>query len=161
MAEDIVQNAFIRLVQKIHQFDNTRPFAPWSLRCVINDAIKAAGRQKRQVSLDSAELSQSIALIDSLADPQPGPEDQFIDAERCQEVWQAIHRLPPEQRAAIVQRYYLGYSEADMSAHMQCPAGTVKWLLHTARHKLRFFLAAYTMPPETEILSEYAEYKED
>jgi DNA-directed RNA polymerase specialized sigma subunit len=47
LAEDIVQEAFVQLVRKIHKFDETRPFAPWFLRCVINDALKAAQRQKR------------------------------------------------------------------------------------------------------------------
>ena len=143
LAEDIVQNAFVRLAQTIQQFDAARPFGPWFLRSVINEAIKAAGRQKRQVSIETADTVQAAALIEMLADPQPGPEEQAIRAETCQEVWQALERLNPEQRAAVVQRYYLGYSEAEMSLLLQRPAGTVKWLLYTARQKLRDWLAVF------------------
>jgi DNA-directed RNA polymerase specialized sigma24 family protein len=51
-----------------------------------------------------------------------------------------------------VQRYYLGYSEAEMSAALQRPAGTVKWLLHTARKRLRGLLATFgpSVTPEDE-----------
>lgn len=152
LAEDIVQEAFVQLVRKIHTFDEKRPFAPCFLRCVVNDALKATQRQKRQISLDGTDAEAAMGLLDTLADSQPGPEAQALQAETNREVWQALKYLTPEQRAAIVQRYYLGYSEAEMSAALQRPAGTVKWLLHTARKRLRGLLAAFGPPatPEEE-----------
>jgi len=50
LAEDIVQAAFMKAARKIDQFDPQRPFRPWFLRMVVNDAIKAAKGQKRLVS---------------------------------------------------------------------------------------------------------------
>jgi len=44
MAEDIVQTAFIRAFEKIKGSDETRPFRPWFLRMVVNDAIKVSVR---------------------------------------------------------------------------------------------------------------------
>ena len=87
LAEDIVQEAFVKLVRKIHKFDETRPFASWFLRCVTNDSLKAVQRQKRQVPLDEAEAVQAAELLAALADSQPGPEAQAPKAETCQEVW--------------------------------------------------------------------------
>src|SRR5262245_4363710 len=52
LAEDIVQAAFLRAYDRIHQFDAERAFGPWFLKSVINDALKAVARQERQVSLD-------------------------------------------------------------------------------------------------------------
>ncbi len=150
LAEDIVQEAFVRLTRKIHQFDEIRPFAPWFLRSVINDALKVAQRQKRQVSLDEAESTRAAKLLEALVDSQPGPEDQILQAETSQEVWQALEWLTPEERVAIVQRYYLGYSEAEMSAAMQRPAGTVKWLLHSARKRLRGLLGVLALTASEE-----------
>ncbi len=147
LAEDIVQEAFVRLVQKIYQFDDTRPFAPWFMRSVVNDALKAIHREARHVSLDTAETMQAAALIDKLTDPHPGPEEWVVDDETCREVWQALGELPPEQRAAIVQRYYLGYSESEMSAKLQRPLGTIKWLLHAARLRLRDLLGSGRSTP--------------
>jgi len=152
LAEDIVQEAFVQLARKIHNFDEGRSFAPWFLRCVVNDALKAVQWQKRQVPLDEVEAAQAVELLSALADSQPGPEAQALQAETNREVWQALEVLAPEQRAVIVQRYYLGYSEAEMSASLQRPAGTVKWLLHTARKRLRILLATLGPPvtPEEE-----------
>ncbi len=143
LAEDIVQAAFVRLPQVIHQFDPARPFGPWFFRCVVNDALKALRRQKRQVSLDAIAADDSSALAAYLTDPHPDPEALTVDAETRQALWQALLHLAPDQRAAIVQRYYLGLSEAEMSVQMQRPAGTVKWLLHSARARLRDRLAAF------------------
>ena len=41
LAEDIVQAAFLRAYERIGQFDAGRPFGPWFLRSVVNDAVKA------------------------------------------------------------------------------------------------------------------------
>ncbi len=146
LAEDVVQDAFVRLHQTIHQFDEARPFGPWFLRSVVNDALKAAKRQQRQISLDEAERAQAASLIETLTDPHPDPETLAVSAETRREVWQALARLAPEQRVAIVQRYYLGYSEAEMSASLQRPTGTIKWLVHTARRRLRHWLVALAAP---------------
>lgn len=144
LAEDVVQEAFVQLVQKIHRFDETRPFAPWFLRCVINDTLKAIRHQKRQVSLDDTESMQAAELFLALADQQSDPEAQAVHTETSQEVWRALELLPPEQRAVIVQRYFLCLSEAEMSSGLQRPVGTVKWLLHAARKRLRSLLNAHT-----------------
>ena len=49
----------------------------------------------------------------------------------------AVKSLPPEQRAVIVMRYFLGMSEADISANMERPFSTIKWWLRDARKSLR------------------------
>src|SRR3954452_14569352 len=41
LAEDIVQSAFLRAYSHIDQFDPTRPFGPWFMKIVVNDALKA------------------------------------------------------------------------------------------------------------------------
>lgn len=41
LAEDIVQTAFVKVAERIHQFDETRPFEPWFYRIAVDDAIKA------------------------------------------------------------------------------------------------------------------------
>jgi len=48
LTEDIVQAAFLRAYERIGQFDAERPFGPWFLRSVVNDAVKAAARRERR-----------------------------------------------------------------------------------------------------------------
>jgi RNA polymerase sigma-70 factor (ECF subfamily) len=59
----------------------------------------------------------------------------------------ALSRLPPRQRAAIVQRYYLELSEQEMAQALDAPQGTVKWLLHAARLRLRELLGSGRSTP--------------
>jgi RNA polymerase sigma-70 factor (ECF subfamily) len=150
LAEDIVQAAFVRVYERIEQFDTERPFAPWFLRIVVNDAIKAATRRERHISLEISPEGR-ISLADLLADPNPGPADLVEAADIHRAVWKALGRLPPAQRAAIVLRYYLGLSEAEMAEELACPPGTVKWRLHTARKRLQALLRSlWSGATETE-----------
>jgi RNA polymerase sigma-70 factor (ECF subfamily) len=137
LSEDIVQSAFIRAYERIAQFDPARPFGPWFLRIVVNDALKAAGRGRRLVPLDA--LSDESGEI-PLAHADPDPEALFVRGESDQTVWAALEELPPEQRAAIIMRYYLEIPEQEAADRLGVPPGTIKSRLHTARRKLKSVL---------------------
>lgn len=136
LAEDLVQAAFLRAFERISLFDASRPFGPWFLRIVLNDALKAARRSGRSVSLNVSET----AIGDLLTADTSAPDLLAENMELRQAVWDALGSLSAEQRTAIVQRYYLGMSEAEMSEREQCPPGTIKWRLHKARQRLRSLL---------------------
>ncbi len=136
LAEDIVAETFLHVYERIDRFDAGRPFGPWFLRCVVNAAREAANQRERQVPLGGEEAS----LEQVLASRMPGPEALVEAAELRDAVWSALGRLSPTQRAAIVQRYYLGLDEQQMAAEAGCPPGTVKWRLHQARESLRGWL---------------------
>ena len=133
LAEDIVQTAFVKVAERIHQFDDGRPFAPWFYRIVVNDALKLAKRQKRNVSLDEP----TARLAETLADPGTHPEQLVEEEETRQIILAAIQSLPPGQRAAIVMRYFLDMSMSDMATEMSRPLSTIKWWLRDGRKRLR------------------------
>jgi RNA polymerase sigma-70 factor (ECF subfamily) len=135
LAEDVAQSAFVKAAERIHQFDEERPFAPWFFRIVVNDALKAARRQKRNIPLDDVN-EPTAQLAEWLADPAPQPDQWLEEKEMRGHILQAIHSLPSEQRAVIVMRYFLDLSEADMSAKMERPLSTIKWWLRDARKRL-------------------------
>jgi RNA polymerase sigma-70 factor (ECF subfamily) len=137
LAEDVVQTAFVKVVERVAQFDEQRPFAPWFFRIVVNDAIKAARTQRRSISLDEQLDAPAAKLAGWLADPEHGPEQLLEEKETRQSILKAIRSLAPEQRAVIVMRYFLDLSEADMSAKMDRPLSTVKWWFRDARKRLR------------------------
>jgi RNA polymerase sigma-70 factor, ECF subfamily len=133
LAEDIAQMAFVKVAERIHQFDQERPFAPWLFRIVVNDALKLAKKQKHNLSLDEPTAQLAAWLIDS----SPLPEQVLEQKEIHQNIIKAIQSFLPEQRAVIVMRYFLDMSEADMSKKMNRPLSTVKWWLREARKHLR------------------------
>lgn len=137
LAEDVAQTAFIKVLEKIHQFDDARPFTPWFFRIVVNDAIKIAKKQKRTISLDE-QLDQPTAQLKKwLKNPERQPEQLMEQSEMRKSILKAMQQLPPEQRAVIVMRYFLEMSEADMSTRMDRPLSTIKWWLRDARSRLR------------------------
>ena len=139
-AEDAAQSAFVKIAERIHQFDETRPFPPWFFRIVVHDALKLAKRMKRHASLDELDEDAS-ALSALLLDSAPQPEPTLEAKQARENILQAIQRLPPEQRAVIAMRYYLDMSEADMSAKMDRPLSSIKWWLRDARKRLSELIA--------------------
>ena len=138
LAEDIVQRAFVRAYERIDQFDASRPFEPWFLRSVTNDAIKTLRHRNRHVSFDSGP--EGMPLKELLIDSNPGPTAQLDDENFREAVRSALKKLTPKQRAAVVMRYFLEMSETEMSEMMCAPRGTIKSRLHSARNRLRDLL---------------------
>ncbi|MBL8162224.1 MAG: sigma-70 family RNA polymerase sigma factor [Anaerolineae bacterium] len=140
-AEDAAQSVFVRLVDRIRQYDPNRPFAPYLIRSVINEAIKLAQKRERDLSLDAE--TEGSALEDLLPDWTNEPATEFERGEVRRAIWDAMGKLPPKQRAVAVMRFYLEWSEAEMADALNVPLGTVKWRLHDARTRLQRMLAPY------------------
>jgi RNA polymerase sigma-70 factor (ECF subfamily) len=138
LAEDLVQNAFVRVYERIAQYDASRPFGPWFIRSVVNDALKAVTRQ-RTSPLDP-EAGEPPAPWEE------GPEARLEAAETREAVWAVLEQLAPGQRAAVVLRYYADLDDAEVAQMLGVPAGTVRRRLHDARQRLRRLLPAWLRP---------------
>jgi len=135
LAEDVVQETFVRIYQRIHHFDPSRPFEPYLLRSIVNAALNVAQKAGRHLSLEG-DLEQVEGLLSQAASVESDVEYTQLK----QGIIAALARLEPRQRAAVIQRYYLDMSEKEMAAALDAPPGTVKWLLNAARAKLRNLL---------------------
>lgn len=137
LAADIVQDAFVKVFHSVRGFDATRPFEPWFLRSVANASLKVMRKSARQVLVgeesDETVLAKLAGHVESI-------EAQVESREVQNQLWDAMQRLSPRQRTVIVQRYYLGMSEAEMMQDSGSAAGTIKWLLNAARERLRSLL---------------------
>jgi RNA polymerase sigma-70 factor, ECF subfamily len=137
LAENIVQEAFIRAYRAMHGFDETRPFEPWFLRSVVNEALKTMQKAQRHVRMgdEAGEtlFAELVARVESV-------ESQVELGEVQNQIWDAMQELSPRQRAVIVQRYFLEMKEAEMAKEAGVAAGTIKWLLNEARRRLRSLL---------------------
>jgi len=136
-AEDIVQDSFIRAFRAMRGFDETRPFEPWFMRSVVNASVKMMQKSARQIEVgdeaDESVFAELAARVESV-------EAQVESIEIQNQIWDAMQKLSPRQRAVIVQRYFLEMSEAEMAKESGTAAGTVKWMLNAARERLRSLL---------------------
>ena len=98
LAEDVVQGASVRAYERIGGFDVERPFEPWFMKVVVNDAIKAASRRERTAS--SGHQVEDPIL--QLPDPDTGPHELAEVQEERRRVWAALEKLPPAQRCRKV-----------------------------------------------------------
>lgn len=138
LAEDVVQDSFIQAFRAIRGFDATRPFEPWFLRSVANASVKAMQKSARQVQVgDEADE----ALLAELAQRVESVESQVESIEVQNQIWDAMQKLSPRQRAVVVQRYFLEMSEKEMAEEAGSAVGTVKWMLNAARERLRGLLS--------------------
>lgn len=142
-AEDIVQSAFLRAFEKINGFDSARPFRPWFLRMVINDSIKAASQQRRQVPLEDNETADHQTVLQMLETATREPEETIERKELVEAVQQALDRLSPARKAAVVMHYFLDLSTAEIADRLNCTPGTLRWHLSVARERLRTLLASF------------------
>ena len=131
-ARDAAQVAMIKAIYALHRFQEGLPFRPWLLRIVSNEArdIRSSPSRRSTEPLDEA----AFALR---AGPDQSPELTAISRESSQHLLDAVNRLSLSDRQVIAYRYFLGLNEAEMSAALDCPHGTVKSRLSRAMGKLR------------------------
>jgi RNA polymerase sigma-70 factor (ECF subfamily) len=137
LAEDVVQDTFMRIYHRIKHFDPSRPFEPYLLRSVVNAALDVAQKVDRQ-RFREGDLDQVEGLLSQAASVES--EMEYIQLK--QRIIAALAKLEPRQRAVVIQRYYLQMSEKEMAVALDAPPGTVKWLLNTARAKLHDLLGS-------------------
>jgi RNA polymerase sigma-70 factor (ECF subfamily) len=133
-AEDLVQDTFLVVLEKIDTFRADRSFAPWFFRILINRALNA--RKARWVRRTSEIPADAPAAGGS-------PETLAARAELRQRITGALAGMP-EPRRTIVKLYELeGFSGPEIAEILDLAAGTVRWHLFHARSALRDALGSY------------------
>jgi RNA polymerase sigma-70 factor (ECF subfamily) len=143
VAQDVVQETFIRIYQRIRQFNESHPFEPYLMRSIINASLNAVRGNARIVFFDSDSTE-----LENLLDLAASVESQIEFVQLQRKILDVLSKLSPRQRAVIVQRYYLDMSEQDMAIALDVAPGTVKWLLNAARERLRQLLGQKGEPNE-------------
>ena len=143
VALDVVQETFIRIYQRVRQFNESHPFEPYLMRSIINASLNAVRGNARIVSFDSDSTG-----LENLLDLAASVESQIEFVQLQRKILDVLSKLSPRQRAVIVQRYYLDMSEQDMALALDVAPGTVKWLLNAARERLRQLLGQKGEPNE-------------
>lgn len=136
-AEDCTQEAFIQAWRSLPAFEGRSAFGSWLHRIAVN-VVLAQGRKRHEQLGADASAEQAAA---ALADPSIGDDGAVLDLE------QAIGRLPPGARQALVLVGLYGYSHEEAAAMLGIAVGTCKSQLHRARQLLGERLEATEVRP--------------
>lgn len=144
MAEDALQQVFIKVFRKCDQFHEGRRVRPWIYRIARNQSIDSRRREQRHrhSRLDEPEVTcnDDRALIDILEADVAQPAVACEQREQFERSRQAVNELPARLRVPfnMVYRDQLKYSDA--AEALSVPLGTVKSRMHCALTRLRSML---------------------
>jgi len=131
MAEDILQEVFLRVNRYADSFDQTQPFEPWIYRITVNLSYSWTNKAKRWVNFFQNAIERLKAP--SKRDPERVTESR----EQRELLRRAIDALPDSHRVVIILYYLEGLSVNEVAYALGVPGGTVKSRLYYAREKLK------------------------
>lgn len=147
-AEDLAQEAFLRVYRARHRYQPTAKFATWLFRIANNLAsnrLRSLSRRK-EVSMKGADSGQQTAgSPEQLAMEKSGlmPARQLDKQEMREVVRQSLDTLNDRQRMALLLNKFEHMSYSDIAASMDLSVQAVKSLLTRARENLRLQLEPY------------------
>lgn len=144
LAEEIVQDAFVRVWEHAATFDAGRAkFSTWLLTLVRYRAIDELRRMANRPVADS----ELIAALDVVA-KEPLPDEEAERNDELRRLAAVLSRMPEEQRIAISYAYFGGYSQSEIATKLGWPLGTVKKRIRLGLQKLRAALRPATIGEE-------------
>jgi RNA polymerase sigma-70 factor, ECF subfamily len=152
VAEDVVQDAWVGVLNGIDRFEGRSSLKTWLFRIVANTAKTRGVREARSIPFSSLGGDDEEAVDpDRFLGPGerfPGhwavpPEGRLLADEALSLVADAIERLPPAQRAVITLRDVQGWSSEEVRNALDLTETNQRVLLHRARSKVRSALEEY------------------
>jgi RNA polymerase sigma-70 factor (ECF subfamily) len=128
LAEDMLQEAFVRAWRKLDSFRGDSRFGTWLHRLAVNAALSDRRIRMRQVRRETA-LEGSVERVT--------PGDLDVRAGQQMDLEQAIAQLPERARAVLVLYDVEGYSHAEIAEITGMAVGSSKAQLHRARRLVR------------------------
>jgi RNA polymerase sigma-70 factor, ECF subfamily len=162
VAEEVVQETWLAVLEGISRFEGRSSLRTWIFRILMNRAITRGRRERRSVPFSSVagpELEPGETAVDPSRFLPPEhrwaghwsaaprrwdlPEDRLVGKETLQVLRESIAELPPAQRAVITLRDVQGWSSAEVGNVLDVSETNQRVLLHRARSKVRRALERY------------------
>lgn len=132
VAQDILQETFIKVYNNFHQFKNDSKLYTWLYRIATNEALQQLNKMKKMQKTDQDAEYQMQNLV---------AESAVRDADEIQLLLQkAIHTLPEKQKLVFTMRYYDDLPYEDISKILQMSVGTLKTNYHYAKQKIEEYI---------------------
>jgi len=131
-AEDATMEIFMKLRDKLSQYDETRSFSAWLYKVAANHCWDLLRRRKIRQDKETEDLENV-----PLAHPDPSQLDKMIEQRTSEEVRRALDKLGARARMALVMRYYSDMSYDEIADALGVRRAFVGVVLLRARHELR------------------------
>jgi RNA polymerase sigma factor (sigma-70 family) len=128
-AQDLVQEAFIKVYQQLGKYDNKGSFSKWMYRVAINHCMDEF--RKKSYKMKLVEINE-----EKVVNPNH-PEVIFLKKEKNRELERLIGTLPEDERMIILLRYVNELSYSEISELSELPVSSVRNKLHRAKKKIR------------------------
>lgn len=137
-AQDMAQEAFIRIHKELHRYDASRRFFPWMYRVAHNCCINMLNKRPRNFTpIDElADIQQSF-------DERCNPGACYEKLERSAAINHALQQLPEQYRLPLALKYLEGLSYQQISEQLDLPQSTIETRLFRGRAMLRKTLGEY------------------
>ena len=142
MAEDALQEVFVRVWERAHLFDAARGnFLTWIMGIARNTCIDQLRRLKaRPQAAEQPDEADGFSFEESLTDPGSDIPEIAALNERAALVRRALRALTPEQRQVIELSYFRGLTRREIARKLNWPEGTVHTRARLALQTLRLEL---------------------
>jgi len=131
-AEDATTEIFMKLRDKLSQYDETRSFSAWLYRVAANHCWDILRRRKIRQDKETEDVEEV-----PLEHPDPSQLDRLIEQKTSEEVRHALQKLGARARMALVLRYYSDMSYDEIADALGVRRAFVGVVLLRARHELR------------------------
>lgn len=138
-AKELAQIAWVKAWQRLGSFEGQSKFSTWMYRLAVNtamDFIRSRARQKETVYLDDVTDGEAVHR-DALRSVQAAPEDEMHRDEIRTAFHQALEKLTPEHRQALMLREVEGLAYKEIAEIMKCRMGTVMSRIFYARRQIQ------------------------
>jgi len=146
-AEDLTQEVFIKIYRTLNSYDLERgSFMTWLAAVTRNLLVDHFRRRKQERLTDSLEASpgqgeEGLSLAERLPDAAPSPDARVQSGETQKLVHQALQRLSPELREAVILRDLQDMDYKEIALALRVPEGTVKSRINRGRTELARWLS--------------------
>jgi RNA polymerase sigma-70 factor (ECF subfamily) len=137
-AQDASQEVWVRVWRNITNFRGESALSTWLYRITVNTCLSIRQKQSRR---EERELGEEVPY---LAEPSGGdadPEAAALNAERREEIHDALQHVRAEHRAALILRHMEGLSYAEIAEVLDIPDGTAKGWVSRGRAAMLVVLA--------------------
>ena len=137
-ASDITQTVFLRVAERLDEYDAHYKFFSWIYRIAVNESLNLLRRSGHEEALDED--------VDLPGPPGANPEQSVGDAELTQRIQNALSRMSAADRMIVSLRHFSECSYQEIAEILDLDEKTVKSRLFEARQRLREMLKDLRTP---------------